>query len=67
MSHVLPPASVAAEYEDWLGALAIRGDQNSRPREIGEPRIMSELQSRSSGDSATTVQIIPPDIVRERR
>jgi AraC family transcriptional regulator len=27
---------------------------------------MSELQKRSSGDSATTVQIIPPDIVRRR-
>ena len=27
---------------------------------------MSELQNRSSGDSATTVQIIPPDIVRRR-
>jgi hypothetical protein len=63
MSHALPPASIAAEYEDWLGALAIRGDQNLRPREIGEARIMSELLNRSSGNSATTVQIIPPDIV----
>jgi len=29
-------------------------------------RIMSELQNRSSGDSAATVQITPPDIVRRR-
>jgi hypothetical protein len=27
---------------------------------------MSELQNRSSDDSATTVQISPPDIVRRR-
>jgi hypothetical protein len=27
---------------------------------------MSELPNRSSGDSATTVQISPPDIVRRR-
>jgi len=36
MLHVLPPASVAAEYEDWPEALGVRGDQNLRPREIGE-------------------------------
>jgi hypothetical protein len=27
---------------------------------------MSEFQNRSSGDSATTVRISPPDIVRRR-
>jgi predicted PolB exonuclease-like 3'-5' exonuclease len=30
ISHVLPPASVAAEYEDWPGALAVRGDRTDR-------------------------------------
>src|ERR1700729_553539 len=33
---------------------------------IGETPIMSKLQNRFSNDSATTVQISPPDIVRRR-